>query len=234
MHDELVSLGEVSVIAPETAQSATGHGITLHTPLLTQPVKTPTFTGIAVDGRPADCVKVAIAHLFKGTPDLVVSGMNAGANVGINVIYSGTVAAAIEAAFLGAPAIAVSLHLSRSVKQTFPRAAQLAMPVITDLLRRGIRGGEVWSINIPAIDDTDEPRGVKFVRQCTRPWAETYIRRQDPRGNDYFWNGSEFILGQSERDTDVAAIRDKFISVTPLMFDLTQHGRLREMQGLAT
>src|SRR3982751_5186483 len=114
LYRELVKLGDVHVVAPETVQSATGHGITLTTPLLTSRVTIENaFTGTAVDGRPADCVKLAVAQLLPREPDLVVSGMNAGANVGVNVIYSGTVAAAIEAAFLGVPSIAVSLHIGR-------------------------------------------------------------------------------------------------------------------------
>src|SRR5947209_7337342 len=112
MYREVIKLGEVHVVGPETVQSATGHGITLSTPLLTNRVTVEgVFTGVAVDGRPADRVKLAVAKILPRTPDLVVSGMNSGANVGINVIYSGTVAAAIEAAFLGLPAIAVSLYL---------------------------------------------------------------------------------------------------------------------------
>ena len=109
MYRELVKLGEVHVVAPETVQSASGHGITITAPLLTSPVTVENaFTGIAVDGRPADCVKVAVAKLLPRQPDLVVSGINSGANTGINVVYSGTVAAAIEAAFLGLPSIAAT------------------------------------------------------------------------------------------------------------------------------
>jgi 5'-nucleotidase len=120
-------LGEIQVVAPETVQSATGHGITLTTPLLTQRVTVEeTFTGTSVDGRPADCVKLAVAKLLPRPPDLVVSGMNSGANVGINVIYSGTVAAAIEAAFLGLPAIAVSLYLRNHIPIDYPRSTRLA------------------------------------------------------------------------------------------------------------
>src|SRR6187549_1712422 len=124
LYRELVTIGEVSVIAPEQVQSATGHGITLTTPLLTSSVTVENgFTGIAVDGRPADCVKLAVAKLLPRTPDLVISGMNSGANVGINVIYSGTVAAAIEAAFLGLPSIAVSLYLKGDVSTDYKRAS---------------------------------------------------------------------------------------------------------------
>jgi 5'-nucleotidase len=227
MHRELIKLGEVIVVAPETAQSATGHGITLSAPLLTSRVTIENgFTGIAVDGRPADCVKLAFAQLLPKPPDLVVSGINAGANVGINVIYSGTVAAAIEGAFLGAPAIATSLFMRNHVPVDFARAAALSRQAIELILDRGLPAGQVASVNIPALQPDESPAGIKVVRQCTRPWADTYQRRQDPRGRDYFWNSSVYSLGQTEADTDVAALRDHFITITPLQFDLTEHAML--------
>ena len=222
MYRELVKLGDVHVVAPETVQSATGHGITLTAPLLTSKVKIENaFTGTAVDGRPADCVKLAINQLLPRMPDLVVSGMNSGANVGINVIYSGTVAAAIEAAFLGLPSIAVSLHLRADVPTDYKRAAEFALKTIRQVLASGIKGGECVNINVPALLETEQPAGVKVVRQCTRPFIDEYEKRIDPRGREYFWNSSVFSLGETEDDTDVAALRDKFICVTPLQFDMT-------------
>jgi 5'-nucleotidase len=228
MYRELVKLGDVHVVAPETVQSATGHGITLTAPLLTSRVTIENaFTGTAVDGRPADCVKLAVAQLLPRTPDLVVSGMNAGANVGINVIYSGTVAAAVEAAFLGLPSIAVSLHLRSDVPTDYRRAATLAVQAIRKVLDVGLKGGEVVNINVPSLRADEAPAGIKVVRQCTRAFIDTYERRADPRGREYFWNSSVFSLGETEDDTDVAALRDKFICVTPLQFDLTQHEMTR-------
>src|SRR3954454_9270604 len=186
MYRELVKLGEVHVVAPETVQSATGHGITLTAPLLTNRVTIENaFTGIAVDGRPADCVKLAVSQLLPRQPDLVVSGMNSGANVGITVIYSGTIAAAVEAAFLGLPALAVSLHLRNEVPTNYKRSAQLALKTIRGILDHGLRGGEVASINVPALADDEDPAGVRVVRQCTRPWIDNYEKRTDPRGRDY-------------------------------------------------
>jgi 5'-nucleotidase len=232
LYRELIKLGEVHVVAPETVQSATGHGITIDTPLLTSKVTVENgFTGIAVDGRPADCVKLAVAQLLPRQPDLVVSGLNAGANVGINVVYSGTVAAAIEAAFLGLPSIAVSLHLRANIPSDFAMASVYAVQVIDQILKGGgIKGGQCVSINTPALAPGDVPTGVKVVRQCVRPWVDTYERRQDPRGRDYFWNSSVFTLGETEDDTDVAALRDGYITVTPLHFDLTNYPMLREWQ----
>ena len=228
MYRELIRLGEVHVVAPETVQSATGHGITITAPLLTSQVTIENaFTGTAVDGRPADCVKLAVSQILPRTPDLVVSGINAGANVGINVIYSGTVAAAVEAAFLGLPSIAVSLHLRNEVQTDYAWASKCALPAIHAVLAAGLRGGEVVNINIPALASGEGPRGMKVVRQCTRAFIDTYERRTDPRGREYFWNSSVFSLGETEDDTDVAALRDMYVSITPLQFDLTQHEMTR-------
>jgi 5'-nucleotidase len=229
MYRELTALGEVYVAAPETVQSATGHGVTLSAPLLTDRVTVEdTFTGTAVDGRPADCVKLAVSQLLPRRPDLVISGINSGANVGINVIYSGTVAAAIEAAFLGIPSIALSLYLRKDVPTDYKVAAKRAMGVIRQILEAGLAAGQVVSVNLPAVPADEQPGGVRVVRQCTRPWVDSYEKRQDPRGRDYFWNSSVFTLKQTDDDTDVAALRDRYITVTPLQFDLTDHGLLRD------
>ncbi len=214
---------------PRPFRAATGHGITISTPLITSRVKIDNgFEGIAVGGRPADCVKLAFNQLLPRKPDLVVSGMNEGANVGINVIYSGTVAAAIEAAFLGCPSIAVSLHLLHPVPTDFPRAARLARQTIEVMLKAGLPPGQVASINIPALCADQEPAGVRVMRQCTRPWIDTYDERQNPRGQKYYWNSSVFKLGATDDDTDVAGLRNRYITVTPLQFDLTNHVMLNK------
>lgn len=229
LHGAIQSLGETEVVAPETVQSATGHGITVATPLLTQRVRVgDAFEGIAVDGRPADCVKLAITHLVKPPVDLVISGMNAGANVGIAVIYSGTVAAAIEAAFMGLPSIAVSLFLKGPNEPNFERAAGFARMAIDLVLAHGIKRGQVVNINIPALGDNEQPAGIKLARQCTRCWHDTYEHRKDPRGQDYFWNNTVFTLGQNNDDTDVSALRNGYITVTPLQFDMTSHKLMQE------
>jgi 5'-nucleotidase len=229
MYRELTTLGEVHVVAPETVQSATGHGITLAGPLLTNRVTVEeAFTGTAIDGRPADCVKLAVARILPRRPDLVVSGINSGANVGINVIYSGTVAAAIEAAFLGLPSIAVSLYLRNEIPLDYARTAHYAMRVIRQILDAGLKGGQVVSVNLPPLRAGESPAGVRVVRQCTNAWDDTYEERKDPRGRSYFWNSTIFTLGNTQEDTDVAALRDGYITVTPLQFDLTHYPMLRE------
>src|SRR5690349_11196947 len=150
MYRELTRLGEVHVVAPETVQSATGHGVTLNTPLLTDRVTVEdTFTGVAVDGRPADCVKLAVSQILPRQPDLVISGINSGANVGINVIYSGTIAAAIEAAFLGLPSIALSLYLRNDIPADYPRAAVFGRQAVERILQAGLKPGQVATVNVP-------------------------------------------------------------------------------------
>ncbi len=232
IYRELLHLGDVYVVAPETVQSAAGHGITIATPLMTSRVTVEgAFTGTAVAGRPADCVKLAVSQLLPRQPDLVISGINSGANVGINVIYSGTVAAAIEAAFLGLPSIALSLYLRNDIETNYSRAAGLARQTIQQILAAGLQAGQVASVNLPALPAEQAPRGTLVVRQCTRPWVDTYERRQDPKGRDYFWNSSIFTLDNTEDDTDIAALRDGYITITPLQFDLTQHAMLKDWQS---
>src|SRR5579863_7325799 len=203
MYRELTKLGEVHVVAPDSVQSATGHGITVATPILTQQVTVgEDFTGTAVSGRPADCVKLAVSNILPCQPDLVVSGINFGANVGINVIYSGTVAAAIEAAFLGLPSIALSLYLRKEIPLDYARTASLAMGVIRQIVDAGLKGGQVVSVNLPPLRAGESPAGVKVVRQCTNAWVDTYEERTDPRGRSYFWNNTVFTLGPTDQDTD--------------------------------
>lgn len=223
----LRGIGEVHVVAPETVQSATGHGITLHAPLMTQPVRVDDETvGISVDGRPADCVKLAVNKLLPRRPDLVVSGINSGANTGVNVIYSGTVAAAIEAGFLGLPAVALSLYLTKELPD-YDAAASASLDILKKMLKHGIAPGEVLSVNLPP----GKPRGTKVVRQCTAGWNDTYEKRLDPRGRAYYWNTAVFSLSSRDDDTDVAGLREGYATITPLQFDLTRHDGLKRWEG---
>jgi 5'-nucleotidase len=228
----LRQLGDVVVVAPETVQSASGHGVTVGGPLMTWQVPVDDQTvGTSVEGRPADCVKLALNALLPKRPDLVVSGINSGANVGINVIYSGTVAAAIEAAFLGVPAIALSLLLEKEVPD-YDHAATVCLATIKQLLKIGITPGEVLSVNVPALKSPQQPAGTKVVRQCVRPWEDAFERRLTPNGRPYFWNTAKFNLRPSEETTDVAALRDGFVTVTPLKFDLTAYDAMDKFSAL--
>ena len=161
----------------------------------------------------------------------MISGINSGANVGINVIYSGTVAAAIEAAFLGLPSIALSLFLRKEIETDYQRAAMWSRRVIEQILEAGLQKGQCASVNLPAVPKGEQPKGTRVLRQCLEPWVDTYERRVDPRGKEYFWNSSIFTLGKTEADTDVAALRDRYITITPLQFDLTAHAVLKQWQS---
>jgi len=181
-------LGEVFTVAPLTVQSATSHGITFHSPLMTKETTINTHPGVAVDGRPADCTKLALTNLWAekygqgSRPDLVISGMNAGANCGINVIYSGTVAAAIEAAFLGVPAIAVSLHIDQA-NPDFELGAIHARRAIDTLIAGGLPDRhEIISINIPATEHLRDDTEIIVCAMNTHALVDQYEKRTSPGG----------------------------------------------------
>jgi 5'-nucleotidase len=228
---ELKKLGDVTVVAPAGEQSAVGHSITLLTPLLVQEVVDDANQpmGWAVEGRPADCVKLAIVELLKEPPDLIVSGLNAGSNAGINVLYSGTVAAAIEGAFFRRTSIAVSLEYTKPKPLDFGRAAGLAARVIKQILQQNPPTGSLFNINIPSLEK-GPIRGIRVVPQNVAPYVETYDRRIDPRGRVYFWSGPNFSCPEPHPDTDVTAMAEGYITVTPLQFDLTQAEMLEKMK----
>ncbi len=230
LRTELMKLGEVIVVAPATEQSGVGHSITLLTPLLVQEVLDDAnrFLGWAVEGRPADCVKLALLELLPEPPDLVVSGLNAGSNAGINVLYSGTCAAAIEGAFFYRTSIAVSLEYTKPKPLDFPRAAELARKVIEQIMERKPANGSLFNVNIPSFDK-GPIRGIRTVPQNVAPYVETYDRRVDPRGRIYFWTNPEFHCPDPHPDTDVSALEDRYITVTPLQFNLTHAALLKEL-----
>lgn len=247
-----VPLTEVIPIAPLTVQSATSHGVTFHTPLMTESQSIREgHLGMAVDGRPADCVKLAISNLWPerfgagSRPDLLISGMNAGANCGINVIYSGTVAAAIEGAFLGVPSIAVSLHLGKG-RPRFDVAAARGRRAIEAVIARGLPSAhECISINIPITEypadfveggiDTAMPPEPPMpeIRVCpmnTHGLVDKYERRVSPAGQVYYWAaGHGLDFHHTEPGSDVDELKRGYITVTPLMYDLTRHGDLPKL-----
>lgn len=235
LHDALQGLGEIVPIAPKNVESATSHGITFHQPLMTETVQVnDRMTGIAVDGRPADCVKVALRALWAerfgpgSRPDLTISGMNSGANVGINVIYSGTVAAAVESAFLGVPAIAVSLHLGDRTKIHYDRAAEIARVAIDRVLEHPLEPHGVVNINVPRTERPDAPvPPIRVVEMNTGHGTEDYVRRESPSGDVYYWaagNGMEFAT--TAPGSDVEALIAGAITVTPLTYAMTDHARM--------
>jgi 5'-nucleotidase len=230
LRTELQKLGQVVVVAPATEQSAAGHSVTISTPLIVQEVldegKRP--MGWAVEGRPADCVKLAVRELLPEPPDLVVSGLNAGSNAGINVLYSGTVAAAIEAAFFRITSIACSLEVTRARPADFATGAALARSVVEQIVARRPPVGSLFNINVPDLE-RGPVRGVRVVPQNVAAYEETFDRRKDPRGRLYFWTGASFHCPDPHPDSDVTALAENWITVTPLQFNLTQSALLRDM-----
>ncbi|HET6572454.1 MAG TPA: 5'/3'-nucleotidase SurE [Fimbriiglobus sp.] len=232
LRKELLPLGSVTVVAPAAEQSAAGHSVTLLTPLLVNEVfeeaeGNKSFVGWAVEGRPADCVKLALLELLPDPPDVIVSGMNAGSNAGINVLYSGTVAAAIEAAFYRFTAIAVSLEYDKKIYD-FPKAARYARQVVQQILASRPAAGSLFNVNIPVLEH-GPIKGVRVVPQNVTPYQEKFDRRVNPRGRTYFWTNPEFSCPEPYPNTDVAALTEQYITVTPLKFDLTDHARMESM-----
>lgn len=221
---ELRELGDVTVIAPQVEQSGVSHTITFLQPLIVQEVhRDGKMYGRAVSGSPADCVRLAMLELCKPAPDLVISGLNGGSNTGINVLYSGTVAAAIEGAFFNVTSIACSFDVEGT--PDFLRAARYAARTVKELLARGIPTGSLWNVNVPRTG-LGEPRGVRFVPMGLERDRDTVERRTDPRGRNYFWSGLLSVNENHLPDSDVVALGEGFITVTPLQFDLTHRAHL--------
>jgi 5'-nucleotidase len=213
--DAVSPLGEVWVVAPETEQSATSHSLSLHRPLRLR--KQSTERWFSVDGTPADCIYLAMVHLLKETPpDLVVSGINHGPNLADDVHYSGTVAAAMEGALLGAPAIAFSLA-SRS-RIDFSHCGPLVRGLCQTALSGGLKARQLLNVNIPP----GEVAGYEVTRLGSHSYGTEVHEKEDPRGHKYYWIGGNGYQHQSASGTDVTCVHEKRLaSVTPLMFDLT-------------
>jgi 5'-nucleotidase len=215
---------EVMVVAPETEQSAVGHAITMMDPLRVKEVnRNGSFFGYALSGTPADCVKLAITELMQPAPDVVVSGINMGANVGVNVIYSGTVSAATEGTVLGVPSLAVSIESFTTTD--FAAATDFIVMLLGLVEKHGLPPGVLLNVNVPALP-RDAVRGVRVTRQGDARFLDHYDRRVDPRDHIYYWLcGSTQSPGEAP-DTDAGALAANFISVTPIHYDLTHYAML--------
>jgi len=223
--DALRPLGSVTIVAPMQEASAIGHALTLRHPLRLDAIDANTY---GVDGTPTDCVNIAIAQVFKGLPDLVVSGINKGWNLGDDVTYSGTVAGALEAAVLGIPAIAVSLRQTRG-DYDFSHAARAAASMADAMLRRPLPARTFLNINVPK----GEPKGFRVTVQAKRNHVTSVAERHDPKGRPYYW----IEEGQNEWEphdrSDYQAVRDGYVSVTPLQPDLTAYDAMSLVEELA-
>ena len=241
MARSLARLGTVYVVAPATEQSGVGHSITYLTPLTCKKIfdEQDKFRGWAVDGSPADSVKLGILELVPKPIDLIVSGINSGLNAGINVLYSGTVAAAIEGAFFGIPSIAVSLE--HDIHADFGTAAEIATGIIEQLMSKKTSESspvsELFNLNIPTaatrlVKSGGHPH-VHVVPLGVRRYGDHYEKRQDPKGRDYYWSFSE-PMEPSLDETDMNALAAGHVTITPLLFDLTKRERLESLKELFT
>ncbi len=215
---------DIVVVAPESEQSAIGHAITLSDPLRVKEInREDGFKGYAVNGTPSDCVKIAINELLDPPPSLVVSGINLGPNVGINVLYSGTVSAATESAILGYPAIAVSLNTYNDPDFSF--AASYTVRLARSVLENGLPTGVALNVNIPAIP-SNKILGVKITRQGSFRYIERFDRRVDPKKRVYYWQvGDKMVLDERE-DTDHFNLIRNYITITPISYDLTDYNSM--------
>jgi len=220
----LRGIGEVTIVAPTSEASAIGHALTLRHPLRLERIDDHVY---AVEGTPTDCVNVAVTHVFKGLPELVVSGINKGWNLGDDITYSGTVAGALEGALLGIPAMAVSLRQTRG-DYDFSYAARAAATLGEAMLRRPLPPRTFLNINVPK----GQPQGYRVTVQAKRNHVTSVSERHDPKGRPYYW----IEEGQNEWEphdrSDYQAVRDGYISVTPLQPDLTAHEALADVETL--
>lgn len=219
LYKELSGDYEVDVVAPESEMSAVGHAITLISPLRVQTVyKNGSFFGYGVRGTPADCVKIAVQELLKTPPDIIISGINLGANVGVNVLYSGTVSAATEGAFLGINSAAISLDTQKDPDYSI--AARFSREVIRYIMENGLKKGTALNVNVPALS-VEKIKGVSITRQAVSRLKDTFDRRIDPRGDVYYWLSDETPVEREVDNSDANALKEAMISITPISYDLT-------------
>jgi len=231
LHEAVRDLGEITVVAPSAGRSASGHAVTLGSPISCKRVHVhERFWGHSVGGSPADCVKLALAELMPSKPDLLISGINSGANVGINVLYSGTVAAAAEGALFGVPSVAVSLEFAEELD--FDRAARIARKVIDALLANALDAGALVNINIPALRP-GVPRGIRIARQSTIPMEDRFERRDSGPGETIYVLSGGYGDRHDHPETDLHALREGYVAVTALKFDLTDTTGLQRLERVA-
>lgn len=220
----------VRIVAPESEQSAVGHALTLTQPLRVKEImKNGRLFGFAVSGTPADCVKLALHELVSPFPTMLISGINLGPNVGVNVIYSGTVSAATEGAMMGLTAMAVSINSFRT--ERFKEAAQIASHLTDLLLKSPLPPGVSLNVNIPDLP-LSRIKGIRLVRQGTFRFQERFERRTDPRENTYYWQAGILPPPEEAPDTDHALLSEGYVTLTPISFDLTHYPSLHRLEHL--
>lgn len=226
-------LGDVVVVAPDSPQSGMGHAITVDNTLYSEKVVIDKEKGAPIEyscsGTPADCVKMALQELLDRRPDIVVSGINHGSNAAINVIYSGTMSAAIEAGIEGIPSIGFSL-CDYSWNANFEGTANSIKRIVSEALENGMPKGTVLNVNIPKTDGA-EPKGIRICRQARANWKEKFDKRTSPSGREYYWLTGKFELLDKGEDTDMHALSEGYVSVVPTQFDLTAHHAIQQLNN---
>lgn len=220
--EAMQTIGEVVVVAPDSPQSGMGHAVTLNHPIRINEVDI--FDGVKAyqcSGTPADCVKIAIDVILHKKPDICVSGINHGSNSSINVIYSGTMSAAMEAAIDGINSVGFSL-LNGSLEADMQHAGKVAKKVVEQIVQHGIPKGALLNVNIPDIP-FEALNGFKICRQADAKWIEEFDERKDPRGNQYYWLTGRFVNFDDSEDTDEWALKNNYVSVVPVQYDLTNY-----------
>jgi len=224
-------LGEVVVVAPDSPQSGMGHAITIHHPLRLNKVEV--FDGIEsyqCTGTPVDCVKLAVDIVLKRKPDLLISGVNHGSNSSINVIYSGTMSAAVEGAIENIPSIGFSL-CDFSYKANFNPALPYIEKICKAALENGMPKGTLFNVNFPKVDKASEIKGIRVCRQALAKWKENFVEREDPSGKKYYWMTGRFENNDRGEDTDEWALANQYVSIVPTQFDLTDHHNISFING---
>jgi 5'-nucleotidase len=227
--DALKEIGDVTIIAPLKEQSGVGHGITMQIPLrVIKYDKNGEFFGYAVNGTPADCVKIGVRNIMKETPDLVVSGINHGSNTAINIIYSGTVSAAREASIMDIPSIAISL--TNHAGTDFKFSGKIARLLAKKMIGKDLPKGTLLNVNVPDVPE-DQIKGIYLTTQGKSKWDDVYEQRVDPNGRDYYWLTGNLTVLDTEIETDQAAIKNNYVSITPIHFDLTDYAAYEKMKS---
>ncbi len=221
--------GDVVVVAPDKPQSAMGHAITINSTLRVHPMRSDGILEYACSGTPVDCIKLAVNKILHRKPDLLVSGINHGSNASINVIYSGTMSAAMEGAMEGIPSIGFSL-LDHSIDADFSVAKHYARIIINQALNDQMPAGICLNVNIPNVS-TEMIQGIKVCRQARANWEEEFDERKDPNGKPYYWLTGVFKNFDEGVDTDIWALENNYVSIVPCQFDVTAHKSLEHYKN---
>ena len=229
--EKFKEMGEVTVVAPNKQMSATSHSITTVTPIRVQKhYKNNEFWGYSLMGSPADCVKWALSTLLEKKPDMVVSGINHGRNTGINIMYSGTVAAAAEGHIVGIPSFAVSLS-SHDSEIDCEVAAEYAFKIVSEMMKREDKEKLFLNINIPAVEK-NKIKGIKVVKSSSSFWEDNFEKRIDPFGRAYYWFNGSYIYDANEANIDDVVLDDNYVAVTPIQYQFTNIQQLEEIKDL--